>query len=1148
MMNPDMIKLLLAVSAAILVFLLSFGLVLSLGWPWWVGIFVLLGLVGCGIFLVFLRKIYAKRREQYFVSQIIEQDQSYMQSLKEDERRQEQELQKRWNEAIRALRRSHLRKLGNPLYVLPWYLVLGESGSGKTTSITSARLSSPFAEVNKVSGLSGTKNCDWWFFEQAVILDTAGRYAIPIDEGRDKQEWQNFLTLLAKYRKKEPLNGLVVSMAADKLFETNPEVLIEEGKGIRRRIDELMRVLGSKFPVYVLITKCDLIQGMTQFCERLTDKQLEQAMGSINFTSRTDVEGFSQGVLHTLTERLRNIRLLLLHKAGTTTVDPGLLLFPEEFSRLETGISAFIKGAFQENPYQESPLLRGIFFSSGRQEGSPYSHFLRTLGLIEETDVLPGTNKGLFLHDFFEKILPRERLLFAPTQRAIEWNRITKNLGLLSWVTLMVAICGLLSFSFVKNLSIIRSVPREAPIFQGDFVTDVSIQDRFRRTILTVEDANSNWWIPRFGLNESARVEKRLKNAFCKQSQEGFVTPLDTDLAEDLTGIDRLIPDNIAGDYIAHLVRRINLIKARLAGNTLEQLQKLPQPSYKVLISSPGRSPGAEIEAAFSDMYLYRLVWEQDSGILNKEMIALQEWLFHLLNTKITNLEWITAWVNETLPSSRISLKDFWGGSLEVHETTAVPPAFTLEGRKTIELFIKEMESALADPLIISRRKLEFNDWYKKSYLEAWYMFAENFSNGSERLKGKQEWDQVASRMASHTGPYISLLKRMDPEMEAYSNIEKTPEWIRLIYEIKMIQNKASSLDAGSVLTKVSTKGANIKQKIQNTLADTQAGSSVGKQLDAARAYKTYMMTLDEISSTLSSTRTNVYQMASKTFQEEFFPDSPFGIAQNAIKELKGATSIPAQEKLWGILDGPVDFLWSYTCRETGCYLQDVWGKKVLVEVSGISDYVDANNILLGKDGVSTRFMKGPAAPFIARDLKKGFYARKVLGRTIPLENDFLTYITRGEMPVRSTYTVTITGLPTDTNAKASTKPHATILELQCAQETLNLTNLNYPARKTFNWSPQTCGNVLFIIEVGDLSLIKEYKGSMAFPRFLHDFRTGQHSFSPDDFPNQKTALRRMGITYIKVRYRFSGHQNVIDVLIKGPGKAPEKISACWDQ
>jgi type VI secretion system protein ImpL len=390
------------------------------------------------------------------VQQVIQQDDAYHATLSGRDKEGARELQEKWKQAMAALRRSHLKKFGNPLYVLPWYVVIGESGSGKTTAIQSAGLSSPFAEVSRTSGISGTRNCDWWFFEQAIVLDTAGRYAVPVDEGRDKDEWQKFLTLLAKFRKKEPINGLVVTIAADKLAAAGTDELEENGRSIRRRVDELMRVLGAKFPVYVLVTKCDLVQGMTSFCDLLPEETLAQAMGTVNQESSTDVEGFTQESIHSLAERLKELRLLLFHKSRSKAVDPGLLLFPDEFERLRPGLKAFMKGAFQETRYQEKPIVRGLYFSSGKQEGSPYSHFLKELGLIDERDVLPGTSRGLFLHDFFSRIMPADRGLFAPTQRTLDWSRLSQHLGLAAWLAVAIAICGLLSFAFAKNLMIMR--------------------------------------------------------------------------------------------------------------------------------------------------------------------------------------------------------------------------------------------------------------------------------------------------------------------------------------------------------------------------------------------------------------------------------------------------------------------------------------------------------------------------------------------------------------------------------------------------------------------------------------------------------------------------------------------------------------------
>jgi type VI secretion system protein ImpL len=106
------------------------------------------------------------------------------------------------------------------------------------------------------------------------------------------------------------------------------------------------------------------------------------------------------------------------------------------------------------------------------------------MGLIGEKEVLPGTNRGLFLHDFFSRILPADRGLFAPTQKTMEWSRLTKSIGLTAWVAVMVAICGLLSFSFVKNLKTLRDVSGQfskPPVLQGELTTDVLTLDRFRR-------------------------------------------------------------------------------------------------------------------------------------------------------------------------------------------------------------------------------------------------------------------------------------------------------------------------------------------------------------------------------------------------------------------------------------------------------------------------------------------------------------------------------------------------------------------------------------------------------------------------------------------------------------------------------------------
>jgi type VI secretion system protein ImpL len=191
------------------------------------------------------------------------------------------------------------------------------------------------------------------------------------------------------------------------------------------------------------------------------------------------------------------------------------------------------------------------------------------------------------------------------------------------------------------------------------------------------------------------------------------------------------------------------------------------------------------------------------------------------------------------------------------------------------------------------------------------------------------------------------------------------------------------------------------------------------------------------------------------------------------------------------------------------------------------------------------------ADPFISRSLGKGYYAKRVLDQEIAFDKGFFAYLTKGAKaarPTQSSYTIKVSAEATDYNREAKVQPHMTVLEYQCADTKMRLENLNYPIAKTFTWSPQGCGDVLFQIAVGNVLLTRSYSGQNAFPKFLNDFKTGQRVFYRSEFPDEEAALQRMGIDYIKAKYRFQGHEPVMQLLYEAPGAAPRRVVACWDR
>ena len=153
----------------------------------------------------------------------------------------------------------------NYLYSRPWYVIIGPPGAGKTTAIVNSGLRFPFSEQN-LKGVGGTRNLDFWFADEAVLVDTAGRYTTQdSDRAIDAGGWKSFLGLLKKYRGLQPINGVIVSIGVDELVRSDRARIDDHAAAIRRRLLELRQSLEVEAPVYLMVTKADLLAGFTEY-------------------------------------------------------------------------------------------------------------------------------------------------------------------------------------------------------------------------------------------------------------------------------------------------------------------------------------------------------------------------------------------------------------------------------------------------------------------------------------------------------------------------------------------------------------------------------------------------------------------------------------------------------------------------------------------------------------------------------------------------------------------------------------------------------------------------------------------------------------------------------------------------------------------
>lgn len=382
-------------------------------------------------------------------------------------------LRDRFREALALLKKAKLGGRGRRrrLYQLPWYLIIGPPGAGKTTALRNSGLNFPLMDrfgKDAVRGVGGTRNCDWWFTDEAVLLDTAGRYTTQdSDQTVDSAAWAGFLQLLRKYRRRRPVDGVLVAISLTDLATAGVETRQRHASAVRKRLQELQDQLKIRVPVYVVFTKCDLISGFIEFFDDLGRDERAQVWGATFPIAESEkpaavIEAFGPQ-FDQLMERLDS-RLLGrlnqerdLHRRGT------MLGFIQQMASLKVPLQEFLTDAFYPSRFEDSSLIRGVYFSSGTQEGTPIDRILSSISATFGLDrqAMPsfsGPGRSYFLTRLLREVVFQEADLVGDRSLlARHGNAVSRSVYAACAVALLALVGGWL-VSYSQNESYIADV------------------------------------------------------------------------------------------------------------------------------------------------------------------------------------------------------------------------------------------------------------------------------------------------------------------------------------------------------------------------------------------------------------------------------------------------------------------------------------------------------------------------------------------------------------------------------------------------------------------------------------------------------------------------------------------------------------------
>src|SRR6202166_4463757 len=311
---------------------------------------------------------------------------------------------------------------------------------------------------------------NWWFTNYAVILDTAGSLIFEEVEPGVTSEWREFLGLLRKHRYNCPVNGLMLTIPVESLVEDAPEEMERKAAKIARQLEVIQRELDVRFPVFVLLTKCDLIHGFREFFESLDDPRAQQQMLGWSNPAPLDAPfrpELLEEHLRAVAQRLRRRRLGLLldpvpveaGRRGADEVDR-LYDYPQSLGALAPRLRRYLETIFVAGEWTSRPLfLRGIYFTSSMREGSALDEELgQAMGL--PVDRLPAgraweREHSYFLKDLFLDKVFREDSLVT---RATNTDRLLLYRKLLLFGAGVLGLLLLLFFGIIGYRSLQESI------------------------------------------------------------------------------------------------------------------------------------------------------------------------------------------------------------------------------------------------------------------------------------------------------------------------------------------------------------------------------------------------------------------------------------------------------------------------------------------------------------------------------------------------------------------------------------------------------------------------------------------------------------------------------------------------------------------